>query len=121
MDSKLDPNKMDVVVTNHGRSAIVIADLKLHIPIEEVFPNLPDLERPQVKKPRLVRLRRKLKTRGSRNDVLAMFADSWLSRGEVIHDVVGPQETILIGPKQPLAQLVLLQQVAKVQYRALIG
>ena len=102
VNTRIDPNTVDVVVTNHGRSAIVITELKIHIPVEDVIPGLPlpIPNGPNFKKVRLFKIRRKLKTRESRNDLLRMVAESQLSQGTFTHDIIKTTETMRVGPHE---------------------
>ena len=79
VNTRLDPNTLDVVVTNHGRAAIVVTELKIHFPAQAVLPGLPTLQGPNFKERRFAKLRRKLKTQGSKNDLLEIVAEGQLS------------------------------------------
>ena len=98
VDTRIDPNTIDVVVTNHGRSAIVITELKIYCPAKDVIPDWPIPIGPNFKKIRLFKLRRKLKTQGSRNDLLMQVAEAQLSQGPLTHHIIKETETMRVGP-----------------------
>ena len=104
VNTGLDPNTIDVVVTNHGRSAIVVTELKIHFPAKDVLPGWPTLQGPSFKERRFVKLRRKLKTQGSRNDLLEMVAEGQLSRGAFTHDIIKATETMRVEPYEKAAR-----------------
>ena len=104
VNTRIDPNTIDVVVTNHGRSAIVITELKIHVPAKEVIPDWPMPEGPNFNKARLFKLRRKLKTPGSRNDLLMMVAEQLLSQGTLTHQIIKSTETIRVEAHEKAAR-----------------
>ena len=104
VNTRIDPNTVDVVVTNHGRSAIVITELKIHVPAKDVIPDWPIPEGPNFKKARLFKIRRKIKTRGSRNDLLEKVAEGQLSQGALTHDIIKTTETMRVEPYEKAAR-----------------
>ena len=98
---------LDVVVTNHGRSAIVVTELKIHFPAQAVLPGLPTLQGPNFKERRFVKLRRKLKIQGSKNDLLEMIAEAELSRGAFTHDIIKAIETIRVESHEKAARRII--------------
>ena len=100
VNTGIDPNTTDIVVTNHGRSAIVVTELNIHIPAKDLIPGMPSPIGPKPKKYMLFRIRRKFKTQGSRNDLLEMVAQSYLSEGMATHRVIKGIETITVGPSE---------------------
>ena len=104
VNTRLDPNTLDVVVTNHGRAAIVVTELKIHFPAQAVLPGLPTLQGPNFKERRFAKLRRKLKTQGSKNDLLEIVAEGQLSRGAFTNYVIKATETIRVEPHEKAAR-----------------
>ena len=96
VNTRIDPNTIDVVVTNHGMSAIVITELKIHFPAKDVITEWPVPNGPNFKKARWFKIRRKLKTQRSRNDLLGKVAEGQLSQGALTHDIIKATETIRV-------------------------
>ena len=106
-DTRVSPLSVDVVVTNHGRSPVVITDLDVHIPAESVWDGiLADTADgvPALKMSRFLKLRRRLRTRGSRNDAFALAARAALPRGSLTSKVIGPHETVRVEPQEKVAR-----------------
>ena len=106
-DTRVSPLSVDIVVTNHGRSPVVITGLDVHIPAESVWDGIlagPAYGVAAPKMSRFLKLRRKLRTRGSRNDALAVAARGVLSRGSLTSKVIGPHETIRVEPQEKVAR-----------------
>ena len=104
VNTGIDPNTVDIVVTNHGRSAIVITELNFHIPVKDLMPRLPSPIGPKPRKYWLFRIRQKFKTQGSKNELLEMVAQSYLSDGMVTHKIIKEIETITVGPSEKAAR-----------------
>ena len=104
VDTKSAPPSVDVAVTNLGKSPIVVTALRVHVPAEciGVPGGLGDRFRdvPIWRRNRLLGLRRRLKTSGSRNDAIAKGIKRAFPQGFGIIDVIGAGETIKIGPQE---------------------
>ena len=111
VNTRLDPNTLDVVVTNHGRSAIVVTELKIRFRAQDVLPGLPTLPGPKFKERRFAKLRRKLKMQGSKNDLLEMVAEGVLSRGAATHDIIKATETIRVEPHEKAARRMIRENL----------
>ena len=104
VNTRIDPNTVDVVVTNHGRSAIVITDLKIHLRAKEIVPDWPTPRGPDFRKARLFKIRRKLKTQGSRNHLLMKVAEKLLSQGVLTHDIIKANEAMRVDPHEKMVR-----------------
>ena len=106
-DTRVSPLSVDVVVTNHGRSPVVITSLDIHIPVESVWDGILAETGdgvPAPKMSRFLKLRRKLRTNGSRNDALALAARAVLPHRSLTSKVIGPHETIRVEPQEKVAR-----------------
>ena len=110
VDTQLAMPTIDLVVANHGRSAIVITELNAYVPIQEIIPNSPPLKPPTFKKRHFFfKVRRKMRTRGSRNDFCEMLAESYLSHGAAKADITRQRESIRIEPNEKAARSIRQQ------------
>lgn len=85
----------------------MITDLDVHIPAESVWDGImADTADgvPAMKMSRFLKLRRRLRTRGSRNDALALAARAALPHGSLTSNVIGPHETVRVEPQEKVAR-----------------
>ena len=108
VDTNSAPPSVDVAVTNRGKSPIVVTALRLHVPGEciGVPGGLGDFLKdvPNWRRNHLLRLRRRLKTSGSRNDAIAKGIKRAFPQGFGIIEVIGAGETIKIGPQEKMSR-----------------
>ena len=108
------PPKVDVVVTNNGRSPIVVTALRVHLPPEHLglsgkfTDQLKDV--PIWRRKCLLGLRRRLKTSGSRNDIIAERIAETFPQGFAIVHVIGGGETLRVGPQEKASRTVSLDE-----------
>ena len=113
VNTRLATPKIEVVVTNHGRSAVIITELNVHIPAQQMLPGFPSLSPPiPERRLRLFRLRRKIGTQGSRNDFLESIAGSFLSEGALRAGIIEESESIRIEPHEKAARPLLQQKLS---------
>ena len=114
IDTSLTPPKVDVVVTNSGRPPIVVTALRVHLPPENL--GLPGKLTDQLKdvpiwrRKCLLGLRRRLKTPGSRNDIIANSIARAFPQGFARIDVIRGGETIKVGSQEKVSKTVPLNE-----------
>lgn len=88
----------EIVITNHGRSPIVVTELKIEIPGEQLLPELfepsPTFDEQQVR----ALIRRRINVPFIMKDARADAADKALSNSAGSLTMLPPTETIKIGP-----------------------
>ena len=104
VDTQAATPKIDLVITNHGRSAVVITELSAYVPARDIMPDLPPLTPPSFKKRGVFEIRRKGDTHGNRNEICEMLAEGWLSNGAAKADLTRRKETIRIEPNEKAAR-----------------
>lgn len=88
----------EIVVTNHGRSTIVITELNAYIPAKQVFPEeLLPVAAPTFRKQWFFTIRGKTRFLISRNDAFAVMAEKVLREGAGRAQVLPSTQTIKIG------------------------
>ena len=114
IDTNPAPPKVDVVVTNSGRSPIVVTALRVHLPPEHLglsgkfTDQLKDV--PIWRRKCLLGLRRRFKTSGSKNDIIAKSIERAFPQGFAIIDVIRGGETIRVGPQEKVFKTVPLSE-----------
>ena len=112
-NTRLATPKIEVVVTNHGKAAVVITELNVHIPAQQLLPGFPSLPPPiPERRLRFFRLRRKIGTQGSRNDFLESIAGSFLSEGALRVGMIEEAESIRVEPHEKAARPLLQQKLS---------
>ena len=91
-----------IVVTNHGRTPIVLSEVNAYLPAEQILPELPLLP-PQFRKPRFLAIRKRMHTHGSQNDSCAATAEKLLCEGAAKATFMPPTETMKVGPHEKAA------------------
>ena len=90
---------VEIVVTNHGRSTIVITELNAYIPAKQIFPSeLLPMPAPTFEKPRFSNIRRKMRLLVSRNDAFTVMAEKCLQEGAGRAQILPSTQTIKIEP-----------------------
>ena len=113
VNTRLATPTIDLVITNHGRSSVVITELNVYVPVQEIIPNSPPTTPPNFKRRRsFFRVRRKLSTHGSKCDLFEILAESSLSKGAAIIDLTQQTETIRIEPKEKAARTMRPQKLS---------
>ena len=108
------PPLINAIVTNNGRSPIVVTMLRVHVPPEYlgVSGKLTDSLRdvPVWRRKCLLGIRRRLKTSGSRNDIIAASINRAFPRGFARIDVIKAGDTIRVGPQEKASKMVPLNE-----------
>ena len=115
INTKLATPTTKIVITNHGRAPTVITELNVHFSLKgakfqsgsssgSTFFDSAQLPHGWFKISRLFWIRRKLKTLGSHNDMLTLFAESWLSKGSAKADLIDSTETITVLPHEKVSR-----------------
>ena len=114
IDTSPAPPKVDVVVTNSGRSPIVVTALRVHLPPShlglsgKLTDQLKDV--PIWRRKCLLGLRRRLKTSGSRNDIIANSIERAFPQGFARIDVIRGGETTRVGSQEKVSKTVPLNE-----------
>lgn len=100
VDTSIREPTIRVIAINDGRTPIVITELNVYIPAKEAFPKWPSPNPPAFAKQRLFRVRRMLRTPGSKNDAFAVWANECLSEGAIKSRLIPQRERIRIGANE---------------------
>ena len=92
------------VVTNLGRSVVVVTELAGYVRAEEILTDFPPPKGPSFKKQHLLKLRRKFRTPHGHTDLMAFVAERALSKGAGKFNVMEPTETIRLEPNEKAAR-----------------
>ena len=104
VNTQLATPTIDLVVTNHGRSAVVITELSAYAPARDIMPDFPPPKPPAFKRRCFFGIGRKRDTHGNRNEICEMLAEVWLSKGAAKADLTQRKETIRIEPNEKVAR-----------------
>ena len=89
----------EIVVTNHGKSTIVITELNAYIPAKQIFPDeLLPVAAPTFEKQWFFTTRRKMRFLTSRNDAFGVMAEKVLREGAGRAQVLPSTQTIKVEP-----------------------
>ena len=105
VDTSIVEPTIRVIAINRGRAPVVVSRLSVYIPVKEVFPDWPSTDQPVFPDQRLFRVRKVLRTPGSKNDTLAILAKQYLSNGGIRSDLILPRETIRIDEQENCSRL----------------
>ena len=114
IDTNPAPPKIDVVVTNSGRSPIVVTALRIHMPPDclglpgGLTDPLKDV--PIWRRGCLLGLRRRFKTSGSKNDIIAKSIKRAVPQGFAIIDVIKGRETMRVGSQEKVSKTAPLNE-----------
>lgn len=99
-DTMRSIKEIAIVVTNHGRVPVVITELSVYVPAEQIMPDWPAPNPPAVVTARFHKLRRVFRTFGSKNDLHALGAKKILADGAVKSGMMDETETLTVMPKE---------------------
>ena len=97
-------SEIAVVVSNHGRAPVVITELSVHIPVEEIAPKLSPARPPVIENPHFHKCRRLFRTFDSKNDLHGFAAKRILAAGAMTCQVMPASETATVMPKEKIAR-----------------
>lgn len=105
VDTSVTEPTIRVVAINRGRAPVVVSELNVYIPTKEAFPDWPSTSQPVFSNQRFFRIRRMLRTPGSKNDVYAILAKQCLSSGAIRSGLILPRETTRIDEQESCSRL----------------